>query len=188
LRARRRDGATRAPLFTRASLARRERSLLDDFVTYRTEERLMNPHRSSFFQAAMIGVSLVALAPAAARADDAPSPCAALKRIVAAAPGGFAQLSPADGQGVAQPYGDDAQCGAAQASYQCVWTPHGDAGSSASALQAVAADIASCLPDATHDVNSPARQHFYVGPRDARTQITATTAGANRLKLVVSGK
>jgi hypothetical protein len=143
---------------------------------------------SSFVSAATVAMSLALMVSAAARADDAPSPCAALKRIVAAAPGGFAQLSPGDGQGVAQPYGDDAQCGAAHASYQCVWTPHGDAGSSASALQAVAADIAACLPDATHDVNSPARQHFYLGARDARTQITATTAGANKLKLVVSGK
>jgi hypothetical protein len=168
--------------------ARRERSLLGGFVTCLFEEAQMNSHRSTFFHAAVIGVSLVALVPAFARADDAPSPCAALKRIVAAAPSGFAQLSPADGQGVAQPYGDDAQCSGSHASYQCVWTPHGDAGSSASALQAVAADIASCLPDATHDVNSPARQHFYVGARDARTQITATTAGANKLKLVVSGK
>ncbi len=128
------------------------------------------------------------LLPLAAHADDAPSPCAALKRIVAAAPGGFAHLSSDDGKGVAQPYGDDAQCSASRGSYQCVWTPHEDAGSSAAALQAVAADIASCLPDATHDVNSPPRQHFYLGARDARTQITATTAGANRLKLVVSGK
>jgi hypothetical protein len=148
----------------------------------------MNTHRSTLFNAAAAALSLVALLASSAHADDAPNPCAALKRIVAAAPGGFAQLSPADGQGVAQPYGDDAQCGAAHASYQCVWTPHGDAGSSASALQAVAADIAACLPDATHDVNSPARQHFYLGARDARTQITATTAGANRLKLVISGK
>ncbi|CAB3772911.1 hypothetical protein [Paraburkholderia humisilvae] len=137
---------------------------------------------------AAVAVSLAALLPAAAHADDAPSPCAALKRIIAAAPDAFTQLSPADGQGVAQPYGDDAQCSATHASYQCVWTPHSDAGSSAAALQAVAADIASCLPDATHDINSPVAQHFYIGARDARTQITATTAGASRLKLVVSGK
>jgi hypothetical protein len=44
------------------------------------------------------------------------------------------------------------------------------------------------LPAATHDLNTPARQHFYVGARDQRTQITATTAGANKLKLVVSRK
>jgi hypothetical protein len=131
---------------------------------------------------------IVALAPSFARADDAPSPCGALKRIVAAAPGGFTGLSPADVNGVAQPYGDDAQCSASRDSYQCQWTPHHDAGSSADALQSVAADIASCLPDATHDQNSPARQHFYLGPRNQRTQITATTAGPNKLRLVVSGK
>jgi hypothetical protein len=168
--------------------ARQERSLLEDFVTCLFEEAQMDSHRSTLFRATVAGATLALLVPAIARADDAPSPCAALKRIVAAAPGGFAQLSPADGQGVAQPYGDDAQCSGSRASYQCVWTPHGDAGSSATALQAVAADIASCLPDATHDVNSPARQHFYIGARNARTQITATTAGANKLKLVVSGK
>jgi hypothetical protein len=83
---------------------------------------------------------------------------------------------------------DDAQCNASQDSYQCLWTPHHDAGSSADGLQSVAADIASCLPDATHDQNSPARQHFYLGPRDKRTQITATTAGPTKLKLVVTGK
>lgn len=131
---------------------------------------------------------IVALAPSLARADDAPSPCGALKRIVAAAPDGFTGLSPADVNGVAQPYGDDAQCSASHDSYQCLWTPHHDAGSSADALQSVAADIASCLPAATHDQNSPARQHFYLGQRDQRTQITATTAGPNKLRLVVSGK
>jgi len=128
------------------------------------------------------------LSPALATADDAPSPCAALKRIVAAAPDGFAGLSQAEVNGVAQPYGDDAQCNASHDSYQCLWTPHHDAGSSADALQSVAADIASCLPDATHDQNSPARQHFYLGPREKRAQITATTAGATKLKLVVTGK
>lgn len=148
----------------------------------------MKTIKHSVLQIALAGLSLVALAPGLARADDAPSPCGALKRIVAAAPDGFAGLSPADVNGVAQPYGDDAQCSASHDSYQCLWTPHHDAGSSADALQSVAADIASCLPAATHDQNSPARQHFYLGPRGKRTQITATTAGPNRLKLVVSGQ
>jgi len=136
----------------------------------------------------IIVLAIGALLPGAACADDTPSPCAALKQIVAAAPDGFTSLRPDDSKNVAQPYGDDAQCDASHASYQCLWTPHHDAGSTEDALQAVAADIASCLPDATHDQNSPARQHFYLGARDQRTQITATTAGANKLKLVVSGK
>jgi len=137
---------------------------------------------------ALATVIAAALIPLSAHADDAPSPCAALKRIVAAAPTGFSQLTPGDGKGVAQPYGSDAQCGATKGSYECQWTPNSGAGSSTAALQSVAADIASCLPDATHDVNSPGRQHFYIGPRDARTQITAMPAGSNKLKLVVSGK
>lgn len=121
---------------------------------------------------------------APARADDTPSPCNALKRIIAASPN-FSSLSATDGRPVAQPYGDDAECAASQSSYRCTWTPHG--GSSADALQGVAADIASCLPDATHDQNSPARQHFYLGLHGARTEITAAQAGSNKLKLEVSG-
>jgi hypothetical protein len=118
------------------------------------------------------------------RADDTSSPCNALKHIVAAAPN-FSPLSATEGRAVALPYGDDVTCAASQTSYRCTWTPHG--GSSADALQGVAADIASCLPDATHDQNSPARQHFYMGARGARTGITAAQAGSNKLKLEVSG-
>ncbi|HWT39189.1 MAG TPA: hypothetical protein VN289_23080 [Paraburkholderia sp.] len=153
-------------------------------------QRIQCAHPMHSLRAIASFVALVAatLTPLAASADDAPSPCAALKRIVAAAPAGFSQLTPEDGRGIAQPYGNDAQCAATKGSYACSWTPSGGAGSSTTALQAVAADIASCLPDATHDVNSPARQHFYIGPREARTQITAMPAGASRLKLVVSGK
>ena len=131
--------------------------------------------------ASAVGASI---APATALADDTPSPCDALKRIVAAAPG-FSALAPEDGRAAALPYGDDAACSATHGSYQCTWTSRG--GSSAEALQGVAADIASCLPDATHDQNSPSRQHFYLGARGQRIQIVATTAGANKLKLVVSG-
>ncbi|CAH2928166.1 MAG: Predicted cobalt transporter CbtA [uncultured Paraburkholderia sp.] len=57
--------------------------------------------------------SLGGLAPCAVHADDSPSPCASLKRIVAAAPGGLASLTADDGKGVAEPYGDDAACSAA---------------------------------------------------------------------------
>lgn len=146
-------------------------------------------NRGRLFAAALAVGTLGALAVAsAAYADDAPSPCAALKRIVAAAPDGLASLTPDDGKGVAQPYGGDAQCSASHRSFQCMWTPHGDAGSNAGALEAVAADIASCLPDATHDQNSPGRQHFYLGAKGSRTEITLTPAGSKRLRLVVSGK
>ena len=146
-------------------------------------------NRIRLFAAALAVGTLGALVPgSAAYADDSSSPCAALKRIVAAAPDGLASLTPADGKGVAQPYGDDAQCSASHRSFQCMWTPHRDAGSNADALEAVAADIASCLPDATHDQNSPGRQRFYLGAKGSRTEITLTPAGSNRLRLVVSGK
>jgi hypothetical protein len=145
----------------------------------------MKPYRLPAI--ALAAASLGALLPCCASADDSPRPCAALKRIVAAAPDGFTSLSPDDGKGVAQPYGDDAQCAAAHRSFQCSWTPHQAAGSNSDALQAVAADIASCLPDATHDQNSPGRQHFYLGAKGQRTEIMLTPQGANRLRLVVSG-
>jgi len=149
------------------------------------------PHRKHdvLRVSAIAALSATALFPFPARADDAPGPCAALKLIVAAAPTGFSQLTPDEGKGIAQPDGSDAQCGATKGSYECQWTPTtGGAASSTGALQAVAADIASCLPDAPHDVNSPARQHFYIGSRESRTQITAMPAGASKVKLVVSGK
>jgi hypothetical protein len=153
--------------------------------------RLTTPemNKTRLLATALTVATLGALLPCgAAHADDAPSPCASLKRIVAAAPDGLASLTPDDGKGVAQPYGDDAQCSASHRSFQCMWTPHHDAGSTADALQAVAADIASCLPDATHDQNSPGRQHFYLGAKGRRTDITLTPAGSNRLRLVVSGQ
>ncbi|HYS65056.1 MAG TPA: hypothetical protein VEN30_14795 [Paraburkholderia sp.] len=145
-------------------------------------------NRTRLLATALAAASLGVLLPGIANADDAPSPCTSLKRIVAAAPGGLASLTPDDGRGVAQPYGDDAQCSASRGSYQCMWTPHDDAGSSADALQAVAADIASCLPEATHDQNSPGRQHFYLGAPGKRTEITLAPAGSTKLRLVVSGK
>ncbi len=139
---------------------------------------------------AIVGsVGAVALAlPASSFADDTPSPCAALKRIVAAAPDGFTNLHANDGVTVAQPYGTGASCAGSHDSYECQWLPNPGAGSVADALQAVAADIASCLPEATHDQNTPGLQHFYIGPKDSRTQISATTAAENKLKIVVSGK
>lgn len=152
-----------------------------------SEERA-DMNKTRLLAAALAAASLVTLLPGSARADDAPSPCAALKRIVAAAPGGLAALTPEDGKGVAQPYGDDARCAASQGSYQCTWTPHHDAGSNADALQAVAADIASCLPDATHDQNSPGRQHFYIGDKGKRTGITLTPVASSKLRLAVSGQ
>jgi len=133
-------------------------------------------------------VSFGLLAPGIAQADDTPSPCKALKHIVATAPDGFASMQAGDGEAVARPYGADAHCAANHASYECTWTKGPEAGSATDALEAVAADIAACLPDATHDQNTPGRQHFTLGARGQRVQITATTAGAAELKLVVSGK
>lgn len=145
--------------------------------------------RGLMFMVASAGIGVLCLnAPTLALADDTPAPCSALKRIVAAAPGGFSSIQPDDAKAVAQPYGQDAQCAAKAGTLTCTWTQAADSGSTADALQAVAADIASCLPDATHDQNSAARQHFYIGARGERTQVTATTAGAGKLMLAVSSK
>lgn len=142
--------------------------------------------KPSIIRAIALGSAIAMLgAPLAARADDSASPCAALKRIVAAAPQHFAALSPDDGRAVAQPYGDDAQCATSGKTYQCTWSAR-DAGSGTNALEGVGADIASCLPDATHDGNAPGRQHFYLGARGSRTEITAQTVGASRVKLSVT--
>jgi hypothetical protein len=144
--------------------------------------------RGLMFMAASASLAWLCLsAPTIALADDTPSPCNALKRIVAAAPGGFASLNPDDAKAVAQPYGQDAQCATHAGTFTCTWTKAPDAGSAADALQGVAADIAACLPDATHDQNSPGRQHFYIGMKGQRTQITAATASAGKLTLAVSG-
>jgi hypothetical protein len=132
-------------------------------------------------------IAIALCAPAAAHADDTASPCTALKRIVAAAPQHFTSLTPADGRAVAQPYGDDAQCATSRGAYQCEWSTRNDeAGTGANALEGIGADIASCLPDATHDLNSPERQHFYMGARGSRTEITAQTEGQTRVRLSVS--
>ncbi|MFP6561892.1 hypothetical protein WJ542_26825 [Paraburkholderia sp. B3] len=122
-----------------------------------------------------------------AHADDSASPCAALKRIVAAAPQHFASLDPNDGRSVAQPYGDDARCSTTRGTYQCEWsTRNTGVDSGGNPLEGVGADIAACLPDATHDLNSPSRQHFYIGARGSRTEITAQTEGPTRVRLSVS--
>lgn len=122
-----------------------------------------------------------------ARADDTASPCAALKRIVAAAPQHFASLDPNDGRAVAQPYSDDAHCATTRDTYQCEWsTRNTDVDSGGNPLEGIGADIAACLPDATHDLNSPGRQHFYIGARGSRTEITAQTDGPTRVRLSVS--
>jgi len=123
-----------------------------------------------------------------ARADDVPSPCPAIKRIVAARHSGFAGLTPEDGHGIARPSGSEPRCEVASGTYRCEWTPGSDGGTASDVLEGVAADIAACLPEATHDVNSPARQHFYLGERGNRTQITATVAHGGRLRLVFSGR
>jgi hypothetical protein len=163
----------------------------------RTAPTMKSTLRGLMFVAASAGLAWACLSTAAiALADDTPTPCDALKRIVAAAPDGFTSLRPDDGEAVALPYGSDAgsgagsdaQCAKKAGTYTCSWMKGANAGSAADALQGVAADIAACLPDATHDQNSPGRQHFYIGARGQRTQITVTTAGAGKLTLAVSGK
>ncbi len=147
----------------------------------------MHPMILKISVGASLCLAAVLCAESAAHADDTASPCAALKRIVAAAPQHFAALAPNDGRAVAQPYGDDAHCTTTRDTYQCEWsTRNADADSGGNPLEGVGADIAACLPDATHDLNSPGRQHFYLGARGSRTEITAQTEGSSRVRLSVS--
>lgn len=136
---------------------------------------------------AMLVVATCSALADSARADDIPSLCTSLKRIVAARPAGFSGVAPDDAAGVAQPYGRDVHCGVTSGAYRCEWTPR-EGATASDALEGVAADIAACLPDATHDQNSPTRQHFYVGDRENRTEVAATTIDGGRIRLVVSGR
>lgn len=128
-----------------------------------------------------MSMSMALLSGTAAQADDMPSPCGAIKRIVAAAPDGFAALLDASGAAplVLSTGPSPAACHTVGATLICTWTP--DAGG----LEAFAADLAACLPQATHDLNSPARQHFTLGPKGQRIGLTASTSGAGHLKLEV---
>lgn len=94
-------------------------------------------------------------------------------------------LGPNDGRAVARPYGDDAQCTMVERTYQCEWDTR-DAGGGIDAIEGIGADIASCLPDAMHDLNSPERQHFYIGSLGNRTEIAARTVSQTRVRLSVS--
>ncbi len=119
--------------------------------------------------AALLPLCFGMLSTTCARADDTPNPCDALKRVLSAAPN-FSSLSAFDGRAIALPYGDDAKCAASQTNYRCTWTPRG--GSSADSLQGVAADIASCVPDAST---------IRIRPR-ASTSIWAHAVRAPRLR------
>jgi hypothetical protein len=131
---------------------------------------------------ALVAALLTLLVAGAARADDTPSPCRAIKRIVAAAPDGFQSFA---GEGASTSEAlilssgqTPADCRVAGHALVCTWTSGGG-------LESFAADLAACLPEATHDLNTPSRQHFTVGPKGQRTSLTASTLGDTRLKLEV---
>jgi hypothetical protein len=115
--------------------------------------------------------------------------CPALTHVVSAADSSFAGLSgdPAARPPAAQ---DAADCRASASAYDCQWQVRANAdnpsGTASVALQALGADIAACLPEAVHDVNSPGRQHFYIKRGANRVTVTATAPAAASLRLVVT--
>jgi hypothetical protein len=48
------------------------------------------------------------------------------------------------------------------------------------------ADIAACLPNVIHDVNTPTRQHFIVTTPERRVNVTASVVAPNELRLRVT--
>ena len=111
--------------------------------------------------------------------------CPALKHIVGAGDTASLRDDPAARPILAQ---GPVECHIAGNTYDCHWqaVSASSDGTAAAALQELGADIAACLPDAVHDVNSPSRQHFYIESDTARVNVTATTQGNSQLRLVVS--
>src|ERR1700731_1896209 len=120
--------------------------------------------------------------------QDAAGICPALTHIVDAS-GNRARFASLHDDPAARPprVKDAADCRSAANAYDCHWQVQAnDEGGASAALQTLGADIAACLPDAVHDVNSPGRQHFYIKRDAGQGNITAATQGASVLRLVVT--
>ncbi len=135
--------------------------------------------------AATLGAAaLLSIAAHGALAAEPVDVCPALRQIVASSD--FRQLrnEPAARlPGVAS--ADD--CRTSAHAFDCRWRAHWEAdGVVTDPLEEIGADIAACLPNVVHDVNTPTRQHFVVTAPDRRVSVTASVVAPNELRLRVT--
>jgi hypothetical protein len=140
-------------------------------------------------QSAALGAALLlsTAAHSALAAETTAEPvdvCPALKQIVAASD--FKQLRnvpAAQLPGVES--ADD--CRTSTHTFDCRWRAHWQAdGVVNDPLEEIGADIAACLPNVIHDVNTPTRQHFIVTAPERRVNVTASVVAPNELRLRVT--
>ncbi|TKC89504.1 hypothetical protein FAZ69_11290 [Trinickia terrae] len=115
---------------------------------------------------------------------EPPDICPALKTIVASSDYAHLRSEPA-----AKLPGVDAadDCHTSAHVLDCRWHAHWKAdGFVNDPLEELGADVAACLPNVVHDVNTPTRQHFIVKAADRRVNVTASVVGQDELRLRVT--
>jgi hypothetical protein len=136
-------------------------------------------------QAAVLGAAALLLSTAqAALATEPADVCPALKQIVAASDFKQSRTAPTarlPGVAAAEDYRTTTN------TFDCHWRAHWQAdGVINDPLEEMGADIAACLPNVIHDVNTPTRQHFVVTGMDRRVSVTASVVAPNELRLYVT--
>jgi hypothetical protein len=136
---------------------------------------------------AVLACTAAAFAFTTAHAGETPEPpdiCPALKAIVASSD--FAQLR---SESAARLPGVDAaqDCRTSAHVLDCRWRAHWQAdGFVNDPLEELGADVAACLPNVVHDVNTPTRQHFIVKDDARRVNVTASVVGQDELRLRIT--
>ena len=152
----------------------------------RVAQRLAQSHLSQLARA-VLACTAAAFAFTTAHAGESPEPpdiCPALKTIVASSD--FAQLrsEPAARLPGIDPAED---CRTSAHVLDCHWRAHWQAdGFVNDPLEELGADVAACLPNVVHDVNTPSRQHFIVKTDDRRVNVTASVLGQDELRLRIT--
>ena len=139
-------------------------------------------HATTLLDAAALLVSTIAMQ--GALAAEPADVCPALRQIVAAAD--FRQLH--DVPAAQLPGVASAQdCRTTTHTFDCHWRAHWQAdGVVNDPLEEMGADIAACLPNVIHDVNTPTHQHFVVTGMERRVAVTASIISPNELRLFVT--
>jgi len=150
---------------------------------FRSPLLIRRPGRgATLLSAAALLVSTTAME--GALAAEPADVCPALRQIVAAAD--FRQLHDAPAAqlpGLASPQ----DCRTTTYAFDCHWHAHWPAdGVINDPLEEMGADIAACLPNVIHDVNTPTHQHFVVTGMERRVSVTASIISPNELRLLVT--